>query len=254
MKTKQVNSIVNINPTSEELEQVLKTYREQESLYPAAKPPAPNKALYYLLIFITILTLPLVLVILILRPPLIITRKLRLSYLEKKEEAWFRSEMDWDPDTEGREFHFNEPDTKQTPQEKQLDAERRHLNSKTEELKQQWLEDTNDYNKLMDYAVYLSTTNYYNGPKNLLFILNQVLQMHDAEIKQDYLYWNLCVACNKLKLPNQSQHYQQLAIQNGFNAKKYLTHSKFGFLTTVLLFESWNYFYKDLINVWPRLR
>ena len=249
-----MNNPINITPSPEELDELLKSYRSQEKLYPIAKPPRPNRVLYYLIIIVVIITAPLAIFFVILRLPLITIRKLRLKYLAWSDERWFRKEMDWDPDTEGREYHFNEPPLKSTFKEKELQKERNDLNRQTETLKQEWIANSVDVNKLMNYAVYQSTTNHYNGQQQLLYILHQLKQQHLEGLKQDYLYWNFCVACNKLKLYNQSEHYKQLAIKHGFNGKTNHTSSSFGLLSGILVSEAANYFYRDLINVWPRLR
>lgn len=245
-----MNNYININPSPEEIEKLLTEYKNQENQFPKA--PIKINKLHNVILTISIIVISIpALLLLILRIPFIIIRKLRVKYLEKMGAFHFKENTEWDPDTAGREYYFIEPTYKQTPKEKRLEKEKESLRQKTNDFKEEWLKEPSKLNILLDNAAYESVVNYYSGRKLALYIFHQLKELpHQPILKYDILYWNLCVLMSKLQLPNQSEHFKKIAIENGFKSKEQ-SYNYNALWKNPLVYEVWNNLYRDIINCWP---
>jgi len=241
---------INIDPTTEETEALLERFRSAEKNLPLAPPKKKHWLRFLLYPFIIISCIPALLLV-ILRLPFIVLRKLRLIYIEAKEKQQFKENYEWDPDN-WREFCFEPPPLKETTAEKKSRQNRVEQETNTEQLKNDWLADPSNIGKLVGYVTFESIRDYYHGAKRALFILQQVKELPvETNLKAGLIDWNLSVLTNRLSLPNHSWHFEKIALEKGFAEMHYRKPDFSVLFRNPLFMEAWQYFEGDVINCWP---
>jgi hypothetical protein len=244
---------IQIDPTSEETERVFHLYKEQESCFPAASPPPKRKWLKRILFpWMLVISIP-ALVLVICRIPFLILRKVRILYLAYKGEKQFKENYACDPDHALSEYVFIPPAYQEvsTRHERRIIQERENLKKKATQHRQDWEKEPENLDLLVDYAAYTAITSDETGKKQALYMLDQLTQLPThPTLTYEKLYWNLSVLMSHFSLPNQSLHFEKMAIEKGYQPPK-LTYNFKVLLISPLLPVAWSSLYGDIINCWP---
>jgi hypothetical protein len=150
-----------------------------------------------------------------------------------------------------REQWFEQPERKETRDEKKRQKRRDELNKTISEFKEKWLTEPTLENlgTLLNYTAYASAVNATLGNERTLFILQQIDGLPELpSLRAELLNENFAVALSNLNLANQSDHFMNLAIENGYTPEYQSRKHVLIALTT----EAWRVLKGDIIKSWPK--
>ena len=243
---------ITIEPESQDMESLVAWYKEQESHFPVAPVKKQKLLKAAMMTWFVASSLP-ALILWILRIPFILVRKLRVRMLKSLGERQFKANYGWDPDHALREYCFIEPAYKELPETEAWHKSEREYREQLAKWKQDWQNDPENLDLLMDYTIHESYTNYYHeGTRRTLYILHQLKsRIPHEKLNESILYWNLSVVLEKLELTNQARHFGNLSIEKGYKPLK--PGGMKLFFISPLLTEAWSSLRRAMINSWPSL-
>ncbi len=234
--------MINLEPTEQELEEFFVKFLKEEDRLPEVSRAGFFKRLFFIIIFL-ILNLPFIIIINIFRLPFYFFRRFRVKQLEGKARIIFRESHEWDPDN-WREFHFEEPRAQRGKSYK-----KQQLLEEGGQGLEKWLENSNDYDSLIDYVV-VEVLKSSRSSKWGLFVFVEIERASmSSKINRGNFYWNFNVFAETLKCYRKAFYFREKSKKHGYVLKKIsLPERLFGWVISL-----WITFTDEVDNCWPSL-